>query len=169
MVLAALMLAGCTATPAPQPPQTPSAAVTATRRTHQFSAHFTLRKEGLHSVGKDAEKTYGQAEYRGRAGLLNDSFRAQLLVASDYVQGSGTFEGFVTLVSPKGEIGLRITGVTTAREQMLGSDFSGETEVIGGTGEYVTLAGRGRFTGQRVGPPGSPIDAEVSLELINPR
>lgn len=41
--------------------------------------------------------------------------------------------------------------------------------MIGGTQAYATLAGRGRFSGERVGDVGTPIDVRVTLELINAR
>lgn len=41
--------------------------------------------------------------------------------------------------------------------------------MIGGTDSYATLGGRGRFTGELTDGSGSPIDVQVTLELINAR
>ena len=38
--------------------------------------------------------------------FLDNSFDAQMQVANDFVKGNGTFEGFVTLESPEGDVGL---------------------------------------------------------------
>lgn len=122
-----------------------------------------------YQMGADLEKTYGWLEYSARTRFLDNSFDAQMLVANDFVKGNGTFEGFVTLESEKGDVGLRITGVAAGGPQGPGSSFTGETEVIGGTDAYATLAGRGRFSGERVGDVGTPIDVRVTLELINTR
>jgi hypothetical protein len=166
VALLAVLLAGCASTPPPAPSDSPDPS---TKRTQQFDTTFESRKSTFHIVGKDSEKSYGWSKYVGRADFLDNRFRAEMLVANDYVKGNGTFEGFVTLMSPEGDIGLRITGVSTEGAQGPGSAYSGETEVIGGTGEYDTLAGRGRFTGERTGATGTPISVEVSLELINPK
>ena len=166
IALLAVLLAGCASTPTPSPSESPDPQ---TKRTQQFDTTFESRKSIFHVVGEESEKSYGWSKYAGRTDFLDNRFRAEMLVANDYVKGNGTFEGFVTLMSPEGDIGLRITGVSTEGAQGPGSAYSGETEVIGGTGEYDTLAGRGRFTGERTGATGTPISVEVSLELINPK
>jgi len=166
VVAAAALLAGCAGAPAP--PEAPSPTVS-TKRTQEFVATFEPDDRIQYQVGADLEKTYGWLEYSARTRFLDNGFDAQMLVANDFVKGNGTFEGFVTLVSGKGDIGLRITGVASSGPQGPGSSFTGETEVIGGTQAYATLAGRGRFSGERVGDVGTPIDVRVTLELINAR
>lgn len=160
----ALLLAGCVSH-AP-PPVTPSASPT-TKRTQEFRTTLTMGHGVDHTVGKDAEKTYGWADYSGRVRLLNNRFQAQLHVANDYLKGNGTFEGFMTLESSEGDIGLRVTGVAGPGPYGEGSAISGEAEIIGGTARYETLAGRGLFTGERPGDPGSPVSVVVTLELID--
>lgn len=165
MAVAVLLLGGCAGGTTDPPPASPTQV---TKRTQQFSTTFSARDRTQRAVGARLEKTYGWSEYTGRTRFLDDRFDAEMLVANDFVKGNGTFEGFVTLESPTGQIGLRITGVAAPGAQGDGSAYSGETEVIGGTGAYVTLAGRGRFTGQRTGEVGTSIDVDVTLELINP-
>jgi hypothetical protein len=168
IALLALLLVACTS-PAPSEPPPAASASPTSKRTQEFAATFTLKDQQLNAVGSDLEKTYGTARFTADVEFLDNTFKAEMVVASDYVKGNGTFEGFVTLRSPEGKVALRITGVATAGTQGEGSDYSGETEVIGGTGEYDTLAGRGRFSGQRTGAPGTPVNVQVSLEVINPK
>lgn len=168
IALLVLLLAACTSSGSTAPTTT-TTSPPVSKRTQEFAAVFELRDQRLNSVGTALEKTYGMAEYTAQVVFLDETFKAQMVVASDYVKGSGTFEGFVTMTSPRGEIGLRITGVTTANPDGVGSDYSGETEVIGGTGAYDTLAGRGRFTGQRIGESGTPVNVQVSLDVIDPK
>jgi len=164
-VAAVVLMAACSSPAPPAPSASPSAS---SKRTQEFSTTFTLRNRTLYAVGENYEKTFGWSRYRGRTQFLGEAFRAEMLVASDFLRSNGTFEGFVNLTSDSGDIGLRITGVAQPGPQGDGSSYSGETEVIGGTRKYATLAGRGRFTGERTGGTGTPIDVSVTLELINP-
>ena len=166
MVAAAVLMAGCTAQ---EPQAAPTTSPVSTKRTHSFETTLRVEDQSFRSVGPDGEKAYGVSEYAGTAEFLDETFEAELLAASDYTAGSGTIEGFVTLQSPSGDIGMRLSGTTRGNPDDPGATFTGETEVIGGTREYASLAGRGSFTGQRNGPPGSPVSVEVSLELINVR
>lgn len=166
IAILALVLTACASAPRAEP-ASPSPPVS--KRTQELTLVLAPGDRRTHTVGPKGEKTYGWAEYEGKAAFLDNEFTAEMLVANDYVKGNGTFEGFVTLESPEGDIGLRITGVSTAGAQGDGSAYSGETEVIGGTRTYDTLAGRGRFTGERTGAPDTPVSVQVSLELINPK
>jgi hypothetical protein len=166
-VVAAAVLVGCTSV-VELPAGSPSPTVS-TKRTQGFEATFEPVDRIQHQVGPDLEKTYGWLEYSATTRFLDNSFDAQMQVANDFVKGNGTFEGFVTLESPEGDVGLRITGVAANGPQGPGTSFTGETEVIGGTDAYATLAGRGRFSGERTGDTGTPIDVQVTLELINAR
>ena len=166
-VVAAAVLAGCTsATESPAPSPSPTLS---TKRTQEFVATFEPEDRIQHQVGPDLEKTYGWLEYSATTRFVDNTFDAQMQVANDFVKGNGTFEGFVTLESPEGDVGLRITGVAGNGPKGPGSSFTGETEVIGGTDTYATLAGRGRFTGELTAGSGTPVDVEVTLELINAR
>ncbi len=163
-----LLLAACTGAPSPDPlPSSPDTPVT--KRTQAFEAVFELEDQQIRTVGEQGEKTYGLAQYGSELEFMGQTFDAEMTVATDYVRGNGTFEGFVSLESPDGTLGLRITGVTTTGATGEGSEFTGETEIIGGTGDYDTLAGRGQFAGQRTGSPGSPVNVQVSLEVIDPK
>jgi hypothetical protein len=166
-VVAAACLAGCAGGTEP-PADNPSPTVS-TKRTQEFVATFEPEDRIQHQVGPDLEKTYGWLEYSATTRFLDNTFDAQMQVANDFVKGNGTFEGFVTLESPEGDVGLRITGVAGNGPKGPGSSFTGETEVIGGTDAYVTLAGRGRFSGELTAGSGTPIDVQVTLELINAR
>jgi hypothetical protein len=167
VVVAVAVLAGCTSA-IDSPADSPSPTVS-TKRTQAFAATFDPEDRIQHQVGPELEKTYGWLEYSATTRFLDNSFDAQMQVANDFVKGNGTFEGFVTLESPEGDVGLRITGVAANGPNGPGSSFSGETEVIGGTDSYATLGGRGRFTGELTDGSGSPIDVQVTLELINAR
>ncbi len=166
-VMVAGLLVGCSSAVEP-PAASPSPAVS-TKRTQEFEATFEPVGRSQHRVGAQLEKTYGWLEYTTKTRFLDNTFTADMQVANDFVRGKGTFEGFVTLESAEGDVGLRITGVAGDGPKGPGSAFTGETEVIGGTGAYATLAGRGRFTGELVGGSGTPVDVEVTLELINAR
>lgn len=168
IALLVLLLAACTSGGSTAPTTT-AASPPVSKRTQEFVAVFELQDQQLKAVGAELEKTYGTAEYSAQVIFLEKTFKAEMVVASDYVKGSGTFEGFVTMTSPQGQIGLRITGVATADTEGIGSVYSGETEVIGGTGAYDTLAGRGQFTGQRTGESGTPVNVQVSLDVIDPK
>ncbi len=137
------------------------------KRTQTFMASFDLRRQQLHTVGMDLEKSYGSSLYTDKIDFLGESFDAQLQVASDFTRGSGTLEGFLTLESDNGDIGLRITGVSAPVSEDEAESFSGETEVIGGTDDFEALAGRGTFVGKRDNGRESVVTVQVSLELIN--
>ncbi len=163
-----LVLAGCAtpnddpASPAPSPTTSPES-----KRTQTFTATFDLKSQQLHAVGPQLEKSYGWSLYTDKIDFLDQSFSAQLQVASDFTRGSGTLEGFLTLESRKGDIGLRITGVSSPVSGDEQESFTGETEVIGGTEDFETLAGRGTFAGKRDNGRESVVTVQVSLELIN--
>lgn len=109
VALLVLLLAACTTGPSTDTPSTaPSTPVT--KRTQQFESVFVLQDQKIRAVGSEQEKTYGLAEYAARVEFLDNTFKAEMLVASDYVKGNGTFEGFVTLESPKGTWGFASPG-----------------------------------------------------------
>lgn len=164
-VLLVTLLAACSTPVEPAP--TPSTSAAVSKRTQSFAAEFNLRRQRLHTVGMDLEKRYGWSLYADTIDFLGESFESELQVASDFRSGSGTLEGFLTMSSPEGDIGLRITGVAAPVEAAESESFSGEVEVIGGTGGYESLAGRGSFQGERDNGTDSAVTVQVSLELIN--
>jgi hypothetical protein len=164
-VLLVTLLAACGSPAEPAP--TPSTSAVESKRTQTFEAEFEVRQQRLHEVGMELEKRYGWSLYRDRIDFLDASFESELQVASDFRAGSGTLEGFLTMSSPDGDIGLRITGVAAPVEAEESQSFTGEVEVIGGTGAYEALAGRGRFQGQRDNEIDSAVTVQVSLELID--
>ena len=95
------------------------------KRTQQFESVFVLQDQKDPRSRLRAGKTYGMAEYAARVDFLDNRFKAEMLVASDYVKGNGTFEGIRNAGVPQGDIGLRITGITTAGDQGRGSSYSG--------------------------------------------
>jgi hypothetical protein len=163
MLVTCLVACGAPAEPAPPP----STSAVESKRTQTFESEFEVRRQRLHTVGMDLEKRYGWSLYRDTIDFLDDSFKSELQVASDFRAGSGTLEGFLTMSSPDGDIGLRITGVAAPVEAAQTQSFTGEVEVIGGTGAYEAVAGRGRFQGQRDNEIDSAVTVQVSLELIN--
>ena len=84
VALLVLLLAACTTGPSTGTPST-SPSTPVSKRTQQFESVFVLQDQKIRAVGSAQEKTYGMAEYAARVDFLDNRFKAEMLVASDYV------------------------------------------------------------------------------------
>jgi hypothetical protein len=113
-------------------------------------------------------RTYGWNHFAGTARWGGQELMVDFLGAVNYVNGSGPFEGFVTLSWANGTtLAFRIDGRALATETVYGThtDFSGLVGIIGGTGELEGVTGIGAATGSRKGALGSPIAMSFTLTL----
>lgn len=161
---AGLLLAACGSTGS-SPPQSPSASPTPSGVT-SVSLRLEPQQVRVHEAGRDKDHQYGWVVYTGEAEFDGQDCEAEMLASIDYVDLQGSFEGMVRLRCPKGELGLRMTGVGRLADK--GTVVSGDLEIIGGTRQYAEQAGRGRFAGVRGGPIGTPIELDVTLYLLQP-
>ena len=118
----------------------------------------------FHQVGPDAAIQYGTARITGSATLGSTPVGVELLVALDLAQGSGPFDGFLTLTSPNGDVlGFTYAGSTTWDGTT--SRILGTVRTIGGTGALAGVIGGGSMTSTRTGPVGSPVECVLTLAL----
>jgi hypothetical protein len=82
-----------------------------------------------------------------------------------YSNGSGPFNGFITLLAAdSSRVVMRFNGSTAATPDG-GATVSGELTVIAATGQWTGLHGKGIMTGTRSGVVGSPLMAQAILSL----
>jgi hypothetical protein len=82
-----------------------------------------------------------------------------------YSNGSGPFNGFITLLAAdSSRVVMRFNGSTAAASDG-GATVSGGLTVIAATGQWTGLQGKGILTGTRSGVVGSPLMAQAILSL----
>jgi hypothetical protein len=129
--------------------------------------HVTLTSQGttLHQVGKSGEHTYGWNLLTGTGTSDSGDIAVELQGAVDYVNGEGTFTGFVTLkFASLAEVGFTMRGTTTKTSDG-GSQFTAKLKVIEGTGAMIGAKGTGSWTGTRSGTLGSPVEADFTIRI----
>lgn len=86
----------------------------------------------------------------------------------DYVDGTGPFNGFVTVTRSDGtQLALSVTGWATAPAGTgtANAKFRGTVSVIGGSGPYAGATGSGTMQGYRKAALGSPVELTFSVTV----
>lgn len=131
------------------------------------SVQLTSQNRYLHKVGVDEEKIYGWNQLIGTTQVGDEVVQVELLGEVDYVNGSGTFAGFLTFTFPdQSMLGMRMSaGKAVAATDTTEASFSSNLEVIDGTGRYLGAKGKGTFTGTRKDALGGDVVSMFSLDL----
>jgi hypothetical protein len=133
----------------------------------QFSVELTSIYRVLHEVGPGNRVIYGLNQFTGTTDIDGQQATVELLGSLDYVDGSGDFFGFVTIVLADGStLGLRMTeGRTDAATDTTNATFSSPLLVVGGTGKYLNAGGSGTFEGERSEALGGLVDATFHVDI----
>lgn len=152
--LAPLLLAAA-ALAAPQAPTIESIAFVTTMAGAPADQHFR-------SVGP---RTTGSGRLVAAVAVAGEAVAVELLATLQYVDGSGPFDGFITLTWPQGDaVASRYRG--TATRGVDGSTtIVGELDVVDGSGRFVGARGRGSVDGYRSGALGSQVEYTVALAV----
>jgi mannose-6-phosphate isomerase-like protein (cupin superfamily) len=120
----------------------------------------------LLQAGPNNTVTYGTNQLAGTSTFEGQPVTIQMLANVDYVNGSGSFFGFVTFTFADGStIGTRMQGLATAAADGSLTTFTSTLGVVGGTGRYVSTTGSGTFVGERRTALGGDVTATFDLEL----
>lgn len=156
LVSAALALAGALAAPH---------ALAAKPKTLVFDVDLVSAGTTLETLPGGV--TYGWNDLRGPTRWGKRAAAMRFLGSVDYVNGTGPFNGFVTVTRADGvKIALAVTGWSTTppREQgTADARFRGSVTVIGGTGPFARATGSGSMEGSRKAALGSPVKLTFSL------
>ena len=141
---------------------------TGSQRTVRFHTTLTSKQTNLHTVGPHEKSTYGGNDLVGGASLEGKPAEVELQGSVWYVDGTGPFDGFLTLTTIDGAVlGLQVTGHATRRTGLPDTDFVALLTVIGGTQAYANASGTGTWTGSRTGALGGAVVLDVTLELTS--
>jgi hypothetical protein len=120
----------------------------------------------LYQAGPGNESTYGWNRLTGTSTLNGQPVSIEMLATVDYTKGNGPFSGVVTFSFADGStLGVSMVGSTTAQPNGTDAAFASTLGVIGGTGQYVSTAGYGTFTGTRSAALGTDVGAVFTLQL----
>ena len=114
--------------------------------------------------------TYGWNNLSGTTTWGKQAATISFLGDVDYVNGSGPFNGYVTVTRADGvALGTHIDGnALAAPDGSAGTRtiFAGSVSVIQGTGAYRGSTGIGTMTGQRKSALGSPVEMTLTLSVL---
>ena len=120
----------------------------------------------LLQAGANNSVTYGTNQLTGTATSDGQPVTVSMLANVDYVNGSGTFFGFVTFTFSDGStIGTRMQGLAIAAADGSVTTFTSTLGVVGGTGRYVNATGSGTFVGERRTALGGDVTSTFDLQL----
>jgi len=112
---------------------------------------------------------YGWNKLNSGTKIGGQSGKAQFLGVVNYLNGSGTFGGFVTVTLDNGSIlGLAVDGQALSLAQTGGTAdtrFGGSVMVISGTGDFKDAQGIGTMAGTRAAAIGSAVAMKFNLTL----
>lgn len=109
--------------------------------------------------------TSGSGRLTASVAVAGEPVAVELLATLRYVDGSGPFEGFVTLTWPQGDaLASRYRGTAT-RGRDGSTVLAGELDVVDGVGRYLGARGRGTVDGFRSGALGSQVEYTVALSV----
>ncbi len=160
-----------TTTEAPAASSTTASDTSTTLAATETTSFFvSLSSEGttLHSVGADEELTYGWNHLIGTTMLDEEVAEIELLGSVDYTDGSGTWSGFLTIEAETGTLGLRASGDAVLDAATKDTAFTGEMEVVGGTGRFEGVQGTATADGLRDDDLGGPVTFTIELHLTEP-
>ncbi len=113
---------------------------------------------------------YGWNNLEGTTAWGNQSATMQFLGDVDYINGSGPFNGYVTVKRADGvTIAFHVSGSALAAPDGKGgtlTTFAGKAEVIGGTGNFESASGIGTMVGTRAAALGSPVRLTFKLDVL---
>ena len=133
-------------------------ATTIVLRTTMTSAGTTLQQQpGGH--------LYGWNNLNGTTTWGNQSATVQLLADVNYVNGSGSFGGYVTITRADGTVlSLRLTGNAVAAAAR--TTFAGGLALFQATGRFAGAVGTGTMRGFRTAALGSPVALTYTITLL---
>lgn len=114
--------------------------------------------------------TYGWNHLVAGTKWAGQDATADFLGDVEYVDGSGPFNGYITLTRADGaKLGLRVQGsaLSLATTGTAEARFSGNVTVIGGSGAFAGATGIGTMTGTRQSALGSPVQLLLRLTVAN--
>ncbi len=130
----------------------------------------TLTSSGTTLQNLPGGHTYGWNNLSGTSTWGNQAATISFLGDVDYVNGSGPFNGYVTVTRADGVVlGTHIDGNALAvPEGSAGTRtlFAGSVSVIQGTGAFRGASGIGTMTGVRKSALGSPVEMTLTLSVL---
>ena len=136
-------------------------------RTSTIVLHTTMTSTGTTLQTQPGGHVYGWNNLNGTTTWGNQSATIQLLADVNYVNGSGSFGGYVTITRADGTVlSLRLTGNAVAAPDR--TTFAGGLSLFQGTGRYSGALGTGTMRGFRTAALGSPVDLTFTITLTRP-
>lgn len=112
---------------------------------------------------------YGWNRLSSPTRINREAANVEFLGSVNYVDGSGPFNGFITVTTASGDkLGLSVSGrgLSLAQDTSTAdARFSGSITIIGGSGKYRNAQGIGTMTGTRASALGSPVAMKFNLTL----
>jgi hypothetical protein len=131
-----------------------------------FTSQITSIERVLYQVGPETEHTYGWNRFTGQTSVAGLPAEVEMLGNVDYKSGDGPFFGFITLTIADGsQLAMRMDGKAILNETTNDTRFESPLEVIGGTGRWAKVTGKGEFTGNRRGALGSEVELSVGVTI----
>jgi hypothetical protein len=111
---------------------------------------------------------YGWNHLRGKTRWGSRTAVMDFLGDVDYIDGSGPFGGFVTVIHPNGsKLAMRVTGTATSPPGPGTKDatFTGTIRVIGGSGRFAGATGHGTMSGSRTAALGGKVQLVFEVRV----
>lgn len=116
------------------------------------------------TTGATGNLTYGYGQLVGSADFLGEPIDVELVGGVAYTDGSGPFTGFWTFTFSDGNtLAFDYEGRTTRTETE--SIIAGTLKVLGGSGRFSSVTGRGSVVGERIAEVGGGVMYHFSLDL----
>lgn len=118
-----------------------------------------------HKTGRDLQVTYGAGIVTGQAEFAGENVDVELLyLINHYTNGNGPFEGFWTFSLDKDNtLSFDYAGSTSQVGEV--GYVKGTVKVLGGTGKYAGVTGKGTATARRDGQTGTGAVLQYTLDL----
>jgi len=130
-----------------------------------FSTDVTSTFKDIDTYNSGAVTT-GINDLSGPTTISGDASTVKVLANVNYRNGTGPFNGFVTITrSDSSALTLRLDGTATLDSGSGNTSFDAKLTVIAGSGTYATTTGAGSFTGLRTTALGGAVHMDVLLEL----
>jgi hypothetical protein len=165
LLLAALAVPAVAADPSPAP----AAAPVGTPPTHTLAFGVQpIETQGLRwdvtTAGAETTTRFGIVALEGETALDGTPVTATVVGSFHYIDGTGAFDGSLTLDSGAGDVlGMRFDAQVALGPS--GTIVDGLLTVLGGTGRWASVTGYGVVRGARTGTVGSPVQYAMDLWL----